>query len=171
MQDLSAQNKKKAPDQKGQRLFSEINSSTAAAAGVAGATATGITAGAAGAAATTATADGYRRRDGETGPGAGIDEINLDLLALNQKGFVYQELNAFLIKNVVVVFWLIQSQSQRGSGSAALHDGYADRRINTVLRHVVFQVLDRKISRCKHKKKPPHTKLFGRKIARNDQAT
>lgn len=135
----------------------QLNASTAAAAGVAGAAA-GRTSGTAGTAATAATADGYRRGDGETGPRPGINKVNLDLLALDQKGFIYQEFNSVLIKNVVVVFWLIQSQSQRGAGSTALHNSYADRRIDAVLRHVVFQVLDRKIRCCKHKKKPPHTK-------------
>ncbi len=64
------------------------------------------------AAAAATTCQGNLGGNGKTGTGASIDKINEDLTAGNQQSFFYQEFEAFLIDNFIIIFWLIQSQSQ-----------------------------------------------------------
>jgi hypothetical protein len=95
------------------------------------------TAGATGAAAAAATlAQWVRGSNTESGTWAGIDIFHIDGATTIQKAFFYKKLDTVVLENLIVVLWLIQSQSQRGTGSATLHQGNAKGRFNAILLHV-----------------------------------
>lgn len=72
----------------------------------------------------------------ESGSWAGINIFYINGTTAIQQSLFYKKLNAVVLENRVVVFWLIQSQSQRGTGSATLHQGDTQSRIDVVLLHV-----------------------------------
>ena len=61
-------------------------------------------------AATTANGDGGG--DGETGTHAGLHEINFDISATLHQLIVNKKGDIFMLYLFVILFWLIQSQSQ-----------------------------------------------------------
>jgi len=82
-------------------LLSIVEKSAAAGAGVAGA-----------GAASTATADRVGGGDGETGAVPGLDKIYLDGATGGEQSFFHQKADTIFFKRLIVVFWLVQSQSQ-----------------------------------------------------------
>ncbi len=96
--------------------------------------------GSAAAAATAATTDRNPGRDGETRTHTAIDEIHLDVTAVFHQIIVYQESQFTFLYLHIVVFWLIQSQAQRGTRSAPLHQGHSQGRTDTVLLQIGLQV-------------------------------
>ena len=64
---------------------------------------------------------GFFCGNGKAGLIARFDEIHLDGPDLSDELLVHHKLQRTFLKNLVIVLWLIQSQSQRGAASAALH--------------------------------------------------
>lgn len=83
--------------------------------------------------ATAAAADRSRRTDAEAGTVTGLNEINFDVSAGDEESFFDQKGQVVLVEDFVVGLWLVQSQSQRGTCSATLHQGDANGRVNTIL--------------------------------------
>ena len=59
----------------------------------------------------------------KAGTWAGINVINTNSSTGIQETLFNQELQTAIFKNFVIIFWLIQSQPQRGACSAPLHQG------------------------------------------------
>ena len=98
------------------------------------------TSGAAGAAATASPfAHRVGRCNAKPGSRAGIDKFHVDGTTRVQQSFFYKELEVVVFKNLIVVLWLIQSQSQRGTGSTTLHQGNTEGRIDIILLHVFLE--------------------------------
>jgi len=72
--------------------------------------------------ASAATTNRVGRGDGETGTVTGLNKIYLDISAGRKKIFFHKKGEAVFCKCFIIFFWLIQSQSQRRAGSAALHE-------------------------------------------------
>jgi hypothetical protein len=103
------------------------------------------------AAAPTATAtEGHGRGDAETGTGSGVDEVYLDDSTLITEAVVQQKFNSTMFIRRIVFLWLIQSQSQRGTGSPTLHQGNAYGGIDIVIGHVRFKFDNRLLCNFKH---------------------
>ena len=118
---------KKGLCRKGQRPETKYRITAA----LSGSTAAGT--GSAGAGTATTTADRIGRGDGETRAVTGIDKVNLDVAATVKQIFLDQKSQVIFSKRFVIFFWLIQSQSQRGTSSAALHQRDADSGVDIVL--------------------------------------
>ncbi len=82
----------------------------------------------------------------ESGSWAGIDKFNTDGATRFQEAFFYKKLHAVTLKNFIVVFWLIKSQSKRWAGTAALHKGNPESGINVALLHIFLQFCYSQIS-------------------------
>jgi hypothetical protein len=93
-------------------------------------------------AATPAPANGVAGGDAKARTGSGIHKINADGAAGVKQTLFHQKFQAAILKNFISVFWLIQSQAQRGACSAALHKGNAQSRINIILLKVFGQFFD-----------------------------
>ena len=89
--------------------------------------------------AASASPDGVGRGNAETGTRPGIDEIYLDRTTGTKQAFFDQEFEGVIFVHLVVCLWLIQSQSQGGTGSATLHQGDTKGRIYIVLLHVLLE--------------------------------
>jgi len=88
---------------------------------------------------TTATATSANRiagGDSKSGTRASINIFNTNSATSIQKTFLNEEFQTTVFKNFIIAFWLIQSQPQRGTSSATLHQGYTQSRINTILLQV-----------------------------------
>jgi hypothetical protein len=72
------------------------------------------TAGATGAGTATAASFAHRifRGNGKTGTVSGVKKIHLNGTTGCQQSLLHQKLNTIFFKRLVIVFWLIQSQSQ-----------------------------------------------------------
>jgi hypothetical protein len=73
----------------------------------------------------------------------------MDRTAGRHKRFLNKEFQAAILKNFVIAFWLIQSQSQRGTCSATLHQGNTQGRINGILLQVLRKFLNCLVSNGK----------------------
>ena len=89
-------------------------------------------------AATTAATNRIGGGDGESGAITGFNKIYLDGATGTQQVLFDQKGEVVFFKSSVVLFWLIQSQSQRWACSAALHEGDANGGIDIVLREICF---------------------------------
>jgi hypothetical protein len=78
--------------------------------------------GAAGAGTASAAANRVGGSDGETGTVTGLNKIHLDGSTGRKQIFFHKKGETVFLKGFVVVFWLIQSQSQGRACSAALHE-------------------------------------------------
>ncbi len=72
---------------------------------------------------TTATTNRIAGSNAKSGTWASIDIIDINCTTCSQKAFLYEELQTAVFKNFIIIFWLIQSQTQRGACSATLHQG------------------------------------------------
>jgi hypothetical protein len=106
------------------------------------------TSGTARAAAAAASAQRIRRCNTETRPWARIDIFYTDGTTRIQQAFFYKKLQAVVLENLIIVLWLIQSQSQRGTGSTTLHQGNTQGRIDIVLLHVFLEFGYRQVCYC-----------------------
>jgi len=59
-----------------------------------------------------ATTNGVGGCDSKTGTGTRVDKLNFDGTAGIHKTFFNQKSKIILVVNIVIIFWLIQSQSQ-----------------------------------------------------------
>jgi hypothetical protein len=64
--------------------------------------------------------------DGESGTQGGIHKINVNGFDLLKQLFVHQIGDPIILDHFVVIFWLIQSHAQGGTGSAPLRQKYPD---------------------------------------------
>lgn len=80
----------------------------------------------------------FNRGDTESGAWSGINIIDGNPATGSEQAFFDQEFQRIVFKNFVAVFWLIQSQSQRGTCSATLHQGHTQSRIDIIRLHVFF---------------------------------
>jgi hypothetical protein len=64
--------------------------------------------------------------DGESGTQGGIHEINVDGFDLLKQLFIHQIGDSIVFNHFVIIFWLIQSHAQGGTGSAPLRQKYSD---------------------------------------------
>jgi hypothetical protein len=87
---------------------------------------------------TAGTASTYRvgGTDRKTRTHTGIDKIDLYTTAGSQQAIIDQEFQTIMIRGCIVFLRLIQSQTQCGPGSAALHQGNTQGRIYFVLLHI-----------------------------------
>lgn len=100
----------------------------------------------------TPAANGTRRLNAESGTETVVDKIDLYVSTRIQKVAVHQKRNSPLVKNVIVVLLLIQSQSQRGTSSSSLHQGDTDCRIDFILLHVCLEIGNSQLRCFKHGK-------------------
>jgi len=114
--------KRPLPNGRGLCYLSVVEKSAAAGAGAAGA-----------GAASSATADRVGGGDGKSRAVPGFNKVHFNRSAGVQQIFFNQKGEAVFCKSFVVVFWLIQSQSQGWASSAALHQGDANGGINIIL--------------------------------------
>ena len=76
--------------------------------------------------------------------------IYFNTAAFLHKIIVDYECDTVLLKGCILCLWLIQSQSQWGTGSSALHEGHPYGWVNTVLRHIWLQGINCKFSYFQH---------------------
>ncbi|MBU1234686.1 MAG: hypothetical protein KKD01_16955 [Proteobacteria bacterium] len=62
--------------------------------------------------ASSTSANGVGGSYSESGAGACVDKFDTDCTAGTHQTFFYEKFKAIVFKNIVVIFWLIQSQSQ-----------------------------------------------------------
>ena len=70
-----------------------------------------------------------------------IDKINFDGSAGGKQAVVNHKSQTILLIFCIVVFWLVQSQTQGRASSTAAHDCDTKGRINIVLLHVRLEIL------------------------------
>ncbi len=88
--------------------------------------------------------------NGKTGTVTRFDKIHFDGAAALQELIFHYKLESAFLKNLVIILWLIQSQTQRGAASAALHQSHPHRRLDLVLAEIFGQIIDRSIRNFKH---------------------
>ena len=92
-------------------------------------------------AAAAASAKGIGGGDGESRAVSRVHKINFDAAAFFQEALLHYKLQAAFFEYLIAFFWLIQSQTKRGTASATLHQGDANRRTDLVLLKICFQII------------------------------
>ncbi|MDD3813598.1 MAG: hypothetical protein PHZ02_03045 [Desulfocapsaceae bacterium] len=103
----------------------------------------------AGAASATSTTNRVAGSNAKPRTWASIHIIDTNCTTSSQETFLDEELQTTVVKNFIIIFWLIQSQAQRGACSATLHQGDTQGRINIILLQVFSKLLYCLVSNCK----------------------